>query len=178
MSFRFNPTPLNFLSVKGKEAVAVESMSLHSRRILLDRILASRMTLARLCGSMCEKAGFRFSSSRKGLGADEEIESAWDPSTATPAVTFSEVSPVSVVFDWFATTKVGVHKCGGVYAAYVLKMCIIPPLTISTSTLFGSPPSFPPLTISANIHFDSRPPQIPDPLGHPPTMHKTSFHPA
>ena len=141
MSFGVNSTPLNFSSAKGKQVVAVESTSLRSHRILLKRILTSRMTSARLCGTVCEKAGFQFSSPRTRLGADEEFESAWDPSTVRAAVTSVvtlEVSPVSVVFDWSATTKVGVRKCGGVYAAYVLKTCIITSLSISASTWFGS----------------------------------------
>jgi hypothetical protein len=47
-SFGFNSTPLSTLSAKGKEAVAVESTSLRSRRISLNRILTSLMTCAAL----------------------------------------------------------------------------------------------------------------------------------
>jgi hypothetical protein len=139
--------PLDFLSAKGKEGVAVESTSLRSRRILLNRILTSRMTSARLCGNMPR---FQFSTR---LGADEELESAWDPSTVRAAVisvvALESCGPLSSTGRPRPTSQ-SVNVA--VYAAYVLKTSIITSSSISASPLFGSPPSFPPLTISANIH--------------------------
>jgi hypothetical protein len=71
-----------------------------------------------------------------------------------------EVSPVSLDFDWSATTKVEVRKCGGVYAAYVLNYHFVVNLRIHVIWIAS--------LLSAPHHlrqYPSGPPQIPDLLG-------------